>query len=350
MRVYSSGDWFALARPGVIALLSPGIPRQALDRMWDALRSGGDGLAAVLGALVECCGAGLAALPPFAVVTVDTAIDEARVIVRGEVEASVVAGDTRREISGIGVTTWHESVIGAPQGITLAVPGIRGDALPIVEGIVRASAVTWTVKADAAPPALGQTRLNPVEDAAVRTPPAESIISSIPTAPPPPPPPPQPPIAADRDPDGDHDGETVSLAQLAEIQARLGLVDAVAGHPSPGSRSTTTPTLVVSTGERVRLDRAVVIGRRPRALRATGVVPHLIAVPSPNQDISRSHLELRVEGGDVVAVDLDTTNGTMLLRVGSDPVRLQSGESTLVVAEDRLDLGEGVVLTFEDLA
>ncbi|MGO3321283.1 MAG: FHA domain-containing protein, partial [Microbacterium gubbeenense] len=106
----------------------------------------------------------------------------------------------------------------------------------------------------------------------------------------------------------------------------------------------------VSTGQIVTLDRTVIIGRRPRSTRASGAdLPHLIAVESPQQDISRSHLEIRPEGETVVAVDLHTTNGSTLLRPGSDPLRLHPGEPTLVLSNDVVDLGDGVTVTFEDL-
>ena len=106
----------------------------------------------------------------------------------------------------------------------------------------------------------------------------------------------------------------------------------------------------MSTGQVVPLDRTVVIGRRPRSTRVTGTdLPHLVAVDSPQQDISRSHVELRVEGDSIVATDLRTTNGTMLLRAGADPMRLHPGEGTVVVPGDVLDLGDGITVAVEDL-
>ena len=78
-------------------------------------------------------------------------------------------------------------------------------------------------------------------------------------------------------------------------------------------------------------------------------MPHLIAVDSPEQDISRSHLEIRPEGDTVVVIDLHTTNGSTLLRPGADPVRLHPGEQTLVLSDDVVDLGDGVTVAFEGL-
>jgi len=75
-----------------------------------------------------------------------------------------------------------------------------------------------------------------------------------------------------------------------------------------------------------------------------------VPVPSPEQDISRSPLEVRLEGVSVLVVDLGSTNGSTLLRTGQLPVRLHPLEAALVVDGDVVDLGEGVTLTFEDLA
>lgn len=103
----------------------------------------------------------------------------------------------------------------------------------------------------------------------------------------------------------------------------------------------------VSGGDRFVLDRTAIIGRRPRASRVSAHdVPQLITVPSPQQDISRSHLELRLEGWHVVALDLGTTNGTTLYREGYEPVRLRPREGVVLHDGDHLDLGDDVHLLF----
>ncbi len=138
---------------------------------------------------------------------------------------------------------------------------------------------------------------------------------------------------------GDHDGETISGAQLRNLMA----ADVAKAGPGRGR-------IVVSTGAIVELDRTVIVGRRPRASRVSASeVPHLITVPSPLQDISRNHLEIRVEGDHVLAQDLNTTNGTALRRGAEPPVRLHPGDAVLMANGDLLDLGEGVTVVFEDL-
>ncbi|SFR50965.1 FHA domain-containing protein [Microbacterium azadirachtae] len=181
------------------------------------------------------------------------------------------------------------------------------------------------------------------------------------------------------DVDGDHDGATISLAQARAMRADLPLaptatdaapapaepvpapVSAVPGITLEPSRPVPAepvaarvdgsgPRVRLSTGQVVSLDRTVVIGRRPRASRSSGsTLPHLVAVDSPQQDISRSHLEIRPEADAVVVLDLHTTNGSTLLRPGAEPVRLHPGEQTIVVTGDVIDLGDGVTVAFEEL-
>lgn len=195
----------------------------------------------------------------------------------------------------------------------------------------------------------GETRISTVEDAAVRAPSAEEADALPPASVPPGLidgiPPASAGVPASAPTLGDHDGETISAEQLAALMAGASVESSFSASVS----SRQVPTLIVSTGERYTLDRSAVVGLRPRAVRATGTVPHLVVVASDNGHISRSHVEIRVEGADVLAVDLNATNGTRLLRLGADPVRLHPGESTLLVTGDRLDLGDEVVLSFEGI-
>lgn len=157
---------------------------------------------------------------------------------------------------------------------------------------------------------------------------------------------------------GDHDGATISAAELRRLRSQQGLTTEppTAGPDAPTAVLPVVDSSVVhgvarlSTGQVIELDRTVIIGRRPRSTRVSGdSMPHLVAVDSPQQDISRSHLEIRPEGDSVVVIDLRTTNGSTLLRPGADPVRLHPGEHTLVLSGDVVDLGDGVTVAFEGL-
>ncbi|WP_282856802.1 FHA domain-containing protein [Pseudoclavibacter helvolus] len=179
----------------------------------------------------------------------------------------------------------------------------------------------------------GESRLLTVEDAAVRTP-SEEPVAVV--------------MAGPRTESGllgDHDGHT-----------QLHVEPGAGGTPSPADPfSAEVPrrpklVLLVSSGGEYVLDRGAVIGRKPALARVqAGDVPHLVTVASPEQGISRSHVELRVDGDDIVATDLDTGNGTTLIRFGQPPRRLRANEATLIVAGDRLDIGDGVLLNFEQL-
>lgn len=153
--------------------------------------------------------------------------------------------------------------------------------------------------------------------------------------------------------EGDHDGATISAADLRALRPQPPVsndapTEVLDVAPAPAAAS--IGRIRLSTGQETALDRTVIIGRRPRSTRASGAnLPHLIAVESPQQDISRSHLEVRPEGDTVVVIDLHTTNGSTLLRPGADPVRLHPGEQTLVLSGDVVDLGDGVTVAFEDL-
>jgi hypothetical protein len=183
----------------------------------------------------------------------------------------------------------------------------------------------------------GATVIRSVEDAAVREEPdaAEAAASEA--------------EADERA--GDHDGRTISVAEARALRQLAGADAADSVPPLAAPRAAAPGRIVLSTGQVVLLDRTVVVGRRPRSTRVVGTdLPHLVAVESPGQDISRSHLELRVEGESILATDLHTTNGTMLVRAGSDPVRLHPGEPTVVMPGDVIDLGDGQTLQVEGLA
>ncbi|WP_336632392.1 MULTISPECIES: FHA domain-containing protein [unclassified Microbacterium] len=181
----------------------------------------------------------------------------------------------------------------------------------------------------AAPDAAEETRIVDPPEAS----PTETIVS--------------PPRLAPAQPEGDHDGATISVAEARALRAEREGWESTDNVPP---RRPARGRIVLSTGRVVELDRPVVIGRRPRSTRTSGAeLPTLVAVDSPEQDISRSHIEIRAEGEHVLVTDLDTTNGTVLLRGGQDPVRLHPSEPTMVVTGDVLDLGDGVTVAFEDL-
>jgi hypothetical protein len=102
-----------------------------------------------------------------------------------------------------------------------------------------------------------------------------------------------------------------------------------------------------SDGERVDLTTPVVIGRKPTVSRLQGLeMPRLVAVPHGH--VSSNHVEIRLEGWNVMAVDLHSRNGTLLRRAGEPPVRLPE-QPAMLVAGDVVDLGHGVQFSFHEL-
>ena len=80
------------------------------------------------------------------------------------------------------------------------------------------------------------------------------------------------------------------------------------------------PVLAVlraSDGSSAEVDRPVLIGRAPSGDRSNSRSPRLMTVPSPNHDISRTHLEVVPDDWQIVVTDLNSTNGTVLVRPGA---------------------------------
>jgi hypothetical protein len=185
--------------------------------------------------------------------------------------------------------------------------------------------------------------------------------------------------------DGDHDGETIMKSVLAglgtapQVQAPIGGSDPATGpmvlarvcgqgHANPPTHSQCAgcglalasdavqvrrPRLGrvrVSSGELIDLDQSLVIGRQPSVSRVQGGgMPRLVQVASPSGDISRSHVEVRLEGWHVMLCDLKATNGTVLVREGQPPRRLAQNEMAILLDGDIAELGDDVSLRFEEI-
>lgn len=244
----------------------------------------------------------------------------------------------------------------------------------------------------------GRTVVRSVQDAAVH-PTDESELPSAPE-----------PTVAGSDP-GDHDGHTITLAQLRELQqaeaaempqaARLGDHDGMtisvaelrklqgeviqpasptaapiagvtvqalvclSGHANPthasvcgrcGAALGSQPTivarpvlgrLVLSTGEVVELDRSAIIGRNPKIEgRLVGELPKVVRLET-FQGLSRSHAMVRLEGWQVLVVDLGSANHTTVTLPGRAPQRLHPDEPVLLAHGSSIDFGGEVTATYE---
>ncbi|MCZ4067204.1 FHA domain-containing protein [Microbacterium sp. H37-C3] len=402
-------QWRVALAPAAAVALPANVSIPTVEAVWRRLEERGIG--AVIEALTGAFGTSLAAIPDFILAIVEG--DGLRVAVRGPVELVVETESGPLSVSGQGVSTWVERHIPGVQRASALFADAADEAasLPFVEGVVAADSVTVdltgarpgvrpaspfvaapttpavpapespapssveppTAAAPASPaPAApaedesefpfdespgaqtfvplsdtaaadehamiwGETVVRPTlsveqpEAAASASPADDATVVSSPLA-----------------PAGDHDGETIAVADIRSARrTEPAVYESTEIVPA---RRLTRGRIRVSDGQVVELDNTVIIGRRPRSPRSTGdMLPTLVAVESPEQDISRNHVEIRAEGEHVLVVDLDTTNGSVLLRGGNDPVRLHPSEPTMVVSGDVLDIGDGVTIAFEDL-
>lgn len=313
-RGYLPGDWYVVLGARVVVAV-PGSEQERAARAWSLVDAGADADEVLDAVLVG----GLSSLPGLALVSEH---DDAttRVLLRGDARWT---GDD--SASGADVTTWHELRArdvtswrlelgggASPRGSHAVVAGEAGESsepgepgLRVSAGLVRAACVLHGVPAASAP----GRRAEPAPE-----------------------------------PD-DHDGMTRGGDWGQEFRRHpLG----IPGQPqAPGVTPTPVARLVVSHGEEVEVDRVVLVGRAPEARRFTSTEqPRLLTVPSPQQEISSTHLEVRpgsgADHGSAVATDLGSTNGTVLVQPGLPPEPLQPGIAVQLVPGALLDLGDGV--------
>jgi hypothetical protein len=106
--------------------------------------------------------------------------------------------------------------------------------------------------------------------------------------------------------------------------------------------------VVLPDGRRIAADHTVLLGRSP-SVRADDPEAETVALDSSLTDISRTHLQLRVEGDSVYALDLNSTNGTVLSRRGQAPRLVPTDEPLRVLPGDSLNLGGSATVEIEGL-
>lgn len=114
--------------------------------------------------------------------------------------------------------------------------------------------------------------------------------------------------------------------------------------PSPGPAERSVHSIRVG-GSEFSLEAPAFIGRHPSTPRIMGTrAVRLVRVPSPNREISSTHVSIQQEGSSVVVTDLGSTNGTTIISPGSLPVPLRRGDSVVVLPGSLVDLGDSVVV------
>ncbi|GGO76707.1 FHA domain-containing protein [Nocardioides deserti] len=381
-RSYRPGEWYGVLGDDTVLLLPPD-ERTRAAALW-SLVDGGASTDDLVDALLS---GGLRALPAFVLAT--TTDDGAtRLLVRGRVRVTVAADGETVEVDGASASTWVERSWVSVSALSVVLDERpAGPDLLATTGLVRLSRLQHPAEAMGTGP-VGVAAVDEPDDfgpehetelSEVTDEDDEPATAATPVPPPPPPPPPAPlpapptgptdlpppppgpppaaPPAAPPVPPpppppapeaSDHDGETRAGALDPTPFERK--PSGIPGQPqAPAVTSRPVARLVISHGETVDVDRAVLVGRAPEARRFTSTEqPRLVTVPSPQQEISSTHLEVRpgsgADHGLAVVTDLGSTNGTVLVQPGLGPEDLQPGVAVQLIPGAVIDLGDGVTI------
>ena len=227
-------------------------------------------------------------------------------------------------LDGAGALTWHEAPLGTIRGLRVDMGVLEYDALlhlPLVVGAVGASALHLTTDPD---------QLVRLPDAEHQFP--EPVVQQ-----------PQPV------------SEPLQPVSMPETQQMAAAHSEDSQFQRPGADYADEPQqygpvgigVQVNTGEFANVVGGLVVGRAPDAARGP-MGSSLMRVPSPGNDISRSHLLIEPAGpSDARVTDLRSTNGTTIQLNGEEPYLLENGESVTVPIGTVLNLGDGVSLRVE---
>ena len=285
-RTYRPGAWFGIFGDHAIVVLPPS-EKDRVPRLWQLVDDGA-GFDEVLDALISD---GLRELPGFVLVSESDA--DTKVVVRGQATARFSTPEGEVSLAGSAATTWVERSMSGVTGLVIELGGEgEGPDLTVQNGLVRVSRVQ------------------------------------------------EPPFQQVAEPD---------TAETAVPDAAPTPAPGTSGQPpAPEAVDRPVAKLVFSSGETVEVDRAVLVGRAPEARRTSSEQPRLVTVPSPQQEISATHLEVRagsgVDHGSAVVTDLGSTNGTVLVQPGLAPEDLQPGVTVQLIPGAIIDLGDGVTI------
>ncbi|PVG84628.1 hypothetical protein DDE18_03230 [Nocardioides gansuensis] len=383
-RRFAVGQWYAILGEQATILLPPQA-RSRVAALWE-LADAGAGFDELLDGLLA---AGLRELSDFALA--GPSDGDTRVLVRGSARAVATTADGDRVVEATPGTTWAEQLLPGVTGLVLEGEHGGGDAdLPAAPGVFRASRVTYAAAQAPSPPAPVEGALAEVAAERPEAPVAEPAPEPVPAAQAAPVDQPEPVAVADPAAparstpsappvtaaaaapsaalmelgDGQQDDEAPTGEQEPLPAAPSGDDTRVGGpheehvrpqagipgqQQAPAITSRPVARLVLSTGDVLEVDRAIVVGRAPEA-RQFGAQdqPLLLTVPSPHHEISSTHLEIRpgsgADHGMAVVTDLGSTNGTVLVQPGLPPEDLQPGIAVALIPGAILDLGDGVTV------
>lgn len=336
---YRPGAWFGIFGENATVVL-PSSEKHRVAALWELVDDGA-GFDEVLDALIA---SGLRDLPGFVLISFTGSATQ--VVLRGAARATFTAAGETVEVEGAAATTWVERSLSdvTRTEITLDADEVEGENLTIGSGLVRLARVE-------SPPYVDRVEQPEVEQPRVAPEPVEperSLANELLGAP-------TEQFTVEPAPEGspgpqadlDHDGLTRTGAWDSPQFARE--QPGIPGQPqAPDVTARPVARLVFSSGETIDVDRAILVGRAPEARRSTTDQPRLVSVPSPHQEISSTHLEIRpgsgADHGTAVVTDLGSTNGTVLVQPGLPPEDLPPGIAVQLLPGAIIDLGDGVTV------
>lgn len=294
---------YAMVSDRFLAVLGADAGDTAAASLWNMLADPEATLADVLSVLAAAPPSDLADMA--VIELIDVPSKSVSVAVRGAARVELDgAGDAVD--GGRGAGAWSRGGAHEVSGMTLRLASAGGSVgtLPLARGVVRSDRLDW------GPPPSPPEQTHTPEQA----PAAEEV---------------DPPLA------------TVRRERLPQAEP---LIDDRT-ELSRSARRRRPPVLRIGNERPVDLTLPVVLGRSPRPARHPGA--RLVTVPSPHREISGSHLEVHLDGDDLVARDLDSTNGTIVRNPDGSSMLLRQGAQVRVALGASLDLGEGSVAVFE---
>lgn len=313
----SSGSQLALVAPGLVVVLDGGCSPAVLSRLWLEMSEESTSFEGVVQTIPLL---GADAVTSFAVAAWEADGPSSTVfsvVTRGAAVVDVHTADAEpRRFSSQGLRPWHLASFSEVTALRFAGTSdaegnaaelaISGDELPLVLGVASVDSVMWILDER-------QTSVVPRERSRPQTAPAAVDDGEI---------------TLERAPGrrtGRHGGAPESEAPAANR-----------GRPSRVRIGTQTP---------FELHVPVCIGRRPRGPRQlSGDQVILAEVPSPTREVSASHLFIVQRGREVVATDLQSTNGTAVTLPGSPRIKLKQGDSIVLPPYSRVEIGDGNVI------
>ena len=296
---------FAVVTERFVCLLSAGATLGFARELFQRLDGAGAQLQDALAALERA-----GTVERFAVVEMLDAGDRSlRIAVRGRLSLGL-DGRTATEFSSPGGPTSFVTEAHDVSALWLSIDGEApvGDLLSIGRGIVRAGAVAMETGSQSLfPPAV-----------APRT--AERPEPTV-----------QLPVVH-AEPEPEHTEESEPEPDLVEA-------DPATLHVAH-DRGDEHWILRLPDGNELDADGTIIIGRTSWEADDADEPVRRVSVPSPMRQISGSHLELALVEGELVARDLDSTNGTIVLTPERPPRLLHGGRTTSLQTGDILDLGE----------